>query len=110
MKTYLRGIVVFGSLAAMVIVPATMLDEPRPARFGWQMYSSLYTPPTVEIVHSDQRVTEVQLEDLVAAIRPWPDYTGAATRHLCAANPDATTIRFVRDEPAMSEEFSCEAS
>lgn len=106
----IRGTVVGLALAAMVLVPATVLDEPRPARFGWQMYSGLYVAPDIEVELTDGEVERVELEDIAAAVRPWPDYTGAATEFLCQQKPHAESVRFIRVKPAMDEEYTCSES
>lgn len=106
----MRGTVVGLFLVAMIVVPATVLHEPRPARFGWQMYSGLYVAPDIEVKLSGGQVQQADLEDFASAVRPWPDYTSAATDFLCEKQPEAQSVRFVRSQPAMDEEYMCKAS
>lgn len=96
-----------GFLALQLIVPTILLSAPRPARFGWQMYSGTDKAPTFWVVSSDGIATEVVLADVVGYVRLDIDYRAKIPRHLCDANPDATLIRFQAADSSSVEEFPC---
>jgi hypothetical protein len=81
-RTALVLIVAFMVMA--VLVPALALGQPRPARFGWQMYSVAQPAPRAWLQADDGSVTEFDLANRLAVLRAdIPDPTSLGER-LCA--------------------------
>jgi hypothetical protein len=72
-------------LAAQVLVPAVALFGPRPARFGWHMYSALPPVPEAWAVTADGTREQVDLGNLFAVQRAEIDYVAVLRAGLCAA-------------------------
>lgn len=67
-----------------ILVPALALGQPRPARFGWQMYSVAQPAPRAWLQADDGSVREFDLADRLAVLRAdIPDPTSLGKR-LCA--------------------------
>ena len=66
-KLTMALIAVFMVLA--VAIPTVALLSPRPARFGWQMYSVAYPAPRAWLQASDGSTREFDLADRMAALR-----------------------------------------
>lgn len=89
---------IFGAcIVLMVAVPAIALWQPRPARFGWQMYSAIMTLPDVAIERADGTLVAVDLEDMLARNRAEADFSGAIAAHLCAVT-DAVAVHVTVNE------------
>lgn len=67
-----------------IVIPALALGQPRPARFGWQMYSVAQPAPRAWLQSADGSVREFDLADRLAVLRAdIPDPTSLGKR-LCA--------------------------
>jgi hypothetical protein len=93
-------------LALQVAVPAIALFGPRPARFGWQMYSALPPVPKAWTVAADGSEKPVDLATLFAAQRAEIDYESVLREGLCDAT-GANAIRIQATEDAPIEEIAC---
>lgn len=70
-------VVVF--LAVQMAIPIVALGEPRPARFGWQMFSGDVPQPAVGLILRDGEREPVSLEELSPVWRgdlPYRDHLG----------------------------------
>ncbi len=91
-------------LALQLALPMLQLFQPRPARFGWQMYSGFTPHAKLSVITSDS-IIEVDPDQFV--VRPRLDFVAAdLPGHLCSRVSGATTIRmsFENQEP---EEVPC---
>lgn len=79
-------------LLVQLAIPALALSEPRPARFGWQMYTAVPTLPTVRIEAADGSLSPVDLGGLVARGRADADFSSALADHLCATTDAAAVL------------------
>lgn len=79
-------------LAVIVIVPLTAAFEPRPARFGWQMYSTLNYIPEAAIEGAAGNVTSVDVLALVADPRSEIHWAEPLSRLLCEREDSAAVV------------------
>ncbi len=91
----------------MVCLPALALDDGRPARLGWHMYSGVASVPEVVVRLDDGGTHPVAVQDVVARLRPEPDYAPALVRHLCD-RPDVVAVTVRLD--GVGEEVACTGS
>jgi len=80
-------------LAVQIGVPLWKLIEPRPARFGWQMFSGLRGLPEFRVVLRHGQSFDVPLGWHVGAGRSDVDYAGFLPPHLCRSYAGAAEIR-----------------
>lgn len=71
-------------LALQVGVPLAALAGPRPARFGWHMYSAVRGLPEVAVRLHTGGVERVDAATLLARPRGEADYADGITRQLCS--------------------------
>ncbi len=81
-----------GYLVIQIGIPVALLWHPRPARFGWQMYSGEVAFPSYQFVYADGRREEVDLSLYLAYMRAELDYTRLLPAHLCRQQPAAAAI------------------
>jgi hypothetical protein len=87
--------VVAVGLAVQVVVAGAALIEPRPARYGWQMYSGMpVNPPAWSVVDGEQH--ELRINDLLLHPRAEIDRVALLRNRACELT-GADAIRF---EPA----------
>ncbi|HEX3220062.1 MAG TPA: hypothetical protein VHU77_08585 [Candidatus Limnocylindria bacterium] len=92
-------------LVVQLLVPTIALFGPRPARFGWQMYSALPDVPRAFVVEADGSEHEIDLQHLFAVQRAEIDYVAVLRTGVCDAT-SATAIRLVLAD-GESQEVSC---
>lgn len=90
-RVILAALVVFIAVV-QVGVPVIRLFEPRPSRFGWQMYSGLVLAPTVETEDVAGVRTEVDVEGLVVTGRAEIYWSEPLARALCAGDIVAVVV------------------
>ncbi len=87
-------------LAVQLAVPAYGLLQPRPARFGWQMYTALTELPSVTVRYEDGSEAAVEVENRVARGRAEADYIPALHDKLCldaAVEAIVVTLKNTKD-------------
>lgn len=85
-------------LLVQLVVPLYQLTQPRPARFGWQMYSAISLDLMVEPFHIEDAAGElhpVAFATHLARARPEIDYRTLLPPYLCHVRADAVAV--VRD-------------
>jgi len=70
-------------IVIQLAVPILALAEPRPARFGWQMYTAVPSLPRVTVEDAEGRTQSVEVTDLVARERADANFSAALIDHLC---------------------------
>lgn len=80
-------------LAVQLTVPALALSEPRPARWGWQMYSGVRTQSTFTIVRENGEHDDVALSDYLGYPRSEIELAERLPAHICEVEPDAVAVR-----------------
>lgn len=93
-------------LAVQLLVPALALLEPRPAHFGWQMYSALPRLPQAWVLETDGTERPVDLTELFAVQRAEIDYGDVLRTGLCDAT-GAAAIKLQRSGDAEPETVTC---
>lgn len=76
------GVVI--AVILMVAVPTVALFEPRPARFGWQMFTAMAPDAVAWTEDADGSLEPVDLDALLVHARPEADLTDAIAAKLCA--------------------------
>ena len=82
---------VIGAILLMVAVPAAALFEPRPARFGWQMFTAMAPVPAAWVERDDGTEEPIDVESRLVQPRPEADIRGALADVLCR-EPGVTAI------------------
>lgn len=83
-----------GFLALQIGVPTWKLAEPRPARFGWQMFSATAGKVEFRVVLRHGQSVEVPLGWHVGVPRADLDFARFLPQHLCRFYPGAAEVRF----------------
>ncbi len=91
-------------LAVQVAVPAWQLSQPRPARFGWQMYSGIKPQPRMFTITEDGGQREVDLRRHVGYQRIDLDYVAFLPPHLCQTIPGVQAVRVQIGEKSETRE------
>jgi hypothetical protein len=87
-------------LVAQVVVPCWQLTQPRPARFGWQMYAAGASASAFAAVHGDGSLRPIALADYIVRRRDDLDLRRFLPPAICART-GAVAVRY-RDA-ALSE-------
>lgn len=82
-----------GFLLIQIAVPLMRLTEPRPARFGWQMFSATPLRARFSLVLRNGTVCPVDLAKYVAQSRGEMDLRNALPQHLCRVLPDLAAVQ-----------------
>ena len=85
-------VVIAAFMVLAVAIPTVALLSPRPARFGWQMYSVAHPAPRAWLQASDGSTREYDLADKLAVLRAdVPDAAGVG-RQLCMIGKSAAVL------------------
>jgi hypothetical protein len=83
--------------ACQVLVPTMHLTQPRPARFGWQMFSGVRDAMSYAVITVDAAVIPIERDEYLAYYRGDLDgLTEILARAICRQRPDATAVRTTR--------------
>ena len=97
-------------LAAQVLIPlAQLVWSPRPARFGWQMYSVISAAPRFELVMSDGATKPVDITPYVTSLRGDVPLGHFLPAHLCALFPDVVAVSYQIDDGSQAGTYPCNA-
>ena len=80
-------------LVVQVVIPSWQLTQPRPARFGWQMYAAGARASAFAVVGRDGAVTPVALEDYLIRRRDDLDLRRYLPPVICART-GAAAVRY----------------
>lgn len=69
-----------------VAVPIRQFVEPRPARFGWHMYSNMNPPPLAWVERAGGQRIEVDVMQVLGDTRAEISWSGPLAERLCAAD------------------------
>ena len=92
-------------LAWQLIVPAAALFSPRPARFGWQMYSGFPDVPSVSLIDAAGHETPVDANQFFGQLRAEIDFAAALRAGVCDAS-GATAVK-ISDRDGTTEVVKC---
>jgi hypothetical protein len=94
-------------LIVQVSLPVYRLWAPRPARFGWQMFSSSVYPVRVRLLRRDGSEEPLDPAAYVGNPRADLDYERFVPPHICKMRPDVAAVRFQLPGPAPLKEYQC---
>jgi hypothetical protein len=95
-------------LAIQIAVPLIQLVwAPRPARFGWQMYSVVSAAPHFELILRDGATRTLDIAPYVTSMRADVPIAHFLPPHLCALFPDAAAVSYVLDSGAGTGTYQC---
>ena len=92
-------------LIVQVSVPIYRLWAPRPARFGWQMFSSSVYPVRVWLLRRDGSEEPIEPTAYVGNPRADLDYERFVPPHICKMRPDVASVRFPLPAQAPAKEY-----
>ena len=93
-------------LVVQILVPTCQLTQPRPARFGWQMYAAGARASAFTLVHENGSTTPVRLEEYIVRRRDDLDLIRFLPPAICA-RADAVTVRYRDAGRRTPVEFPC---
>lgn len=92
-------------LTLQVALPTYRLFQPRPSRFGWQMFSASALPSRVWLVtNNDAR--EVSPAKFIGNYRADLEWERYAPLHLCRQSP-IQSVRYLMPAETAPREFKC---
>jgi len=97
-------------LIVQVSLPVYRLWAPRPARFGWQMFSSSVYPVRVWLLRRDGSEEPLDPAAYVGNPRADLDYEKFVPPHICKLRPEVASVRFQLPAPAPLKEYPCPAT
>lgn len=92
-------------LAVQIAVPTYRLFQPRPTRFGWQMFSASSLPTRVWLISGDG-TREISPVAYIGNVRSDLDYERYALPQICTQS-GAQSIRYLMPFETSSREFKC---
>ena len=94
-------------LLIQTAVPLVQLWAPRPARFGWQMFSARRQPAHFSLVMRDGTSHPANLRLYVAQSRGEADLEKALPRHLCRVVPDVAFVQISAPDSKQPRVYKC---
>ena len=96
-------------LAVQLIVPIVQIVwAPRPARFGWQMYSVVSAEPRFELELRDGIRQPVAIEPYVTSLRGDVPLARFLPAHLCRLFPNSVAVHYQTDDGSQSGTYLCD--
>lgn len=94
-------------LIVQIGVPLAKLATPRPARFGWQMFSVRHQRVRFTLVKRDGTIEPLDLRRYLGQSRGEVDLTKALPPHLCRVVPDLAAVRITPPKSKVSQVYRC---
>jgi hypothetical protein len=94
-------------LLIQTAVPLVQLWAPRPARFGWQMFSAAPPRPRFSLVMRDGTIRPADLRLYVAQSRGEVDLEKALPPHLCRVVPEVASVQITTPESKQPRVYEC---
>lgn len=94
-------------LVIQTAVPLVQLWAPRPARFGWQMFTDTPRRPRFTLVLRDGTRRPAHLGQYVAHSRGEIDLEKALPRHLCRVVPDVASVQITTPDSKQPRVYKC---
>jgi hypothetical protein len=95
-------------LAAQILIPLSQLVwSPRPARFGWQMYSVVSAAPRFELIMRDGATKPLDITPYVTSLRGDVPLVRFLPPHLCKLFPDAVAVHYQMDGGSQAGTYPC---
>ena len=83
------------------------LGQPRPARFGWQMYSGARNPVAYRVKGRNGSLKDVRVGDYLAVIRDEMDQLAVLPRAICSRETAASSVSYRRIGSSRWTEYAC---
>ena len=97
-------------LAVQIVIPLIQLAwSPRPARFGWQMYSVGSATPRFELIMRDGTDKPLDITPYVTSLRGDVPLVRFLPPHLCTLFPEAAAVRYQTDDGLQAGTYQCDA-
>jgi hypothetical protein len=97
-------------LAVQVVTPLAQLAwAPRPARFGWQMYSVISAAPRFELIMRDGASRPIDITPYVTSMRADVPLARFLPPHLCDLFPDAAAVSYQLAGAAQTGSYQCDS-
>ena len=96
-----------GFLAIQIIVPIVKLTSPRPARFGWHMWTARKRNPQFILVMKDGTTSPVGLSTYLGLSRGELDIREAMSAHLCRVVPEVASVQIKTLDSEPPKVYSC---
>ena len=96
-------------MAQLVIPLAQLAFSPRPARFGWQMYSVVSAAPRFELIMRDGVAKPLDITPYVTSLRGDVPLSRFLPPHLCMLFPDAVAIHYQMNDGSQVGTYQCAA-
>jgi hypothetical protein len=97
-------------LAAQIVIPLAQLAwSPRPARFGWQMYSVVSVAPSFTLFMRDGATRPLDIRPYVASLRGDVPLAHFLPPHLCRLFPDAAAVHYQMDDGSQVGTYLCDS-
>lgn len=97
-RSILAAAFVVAWVVVQAVIPMVVLGQPRPSRFGWQMYTTTTDLPHVSLRMADGRVVPIDVGASIARDRAEAGYLDALILALCARDGAAAVIVESKDE------------
>ncbi len=94
-------------LLVQAAVPLVRLTSPRPARFGWQMFSAKHQRTRYTLVLRDGTREPARLATYVANSRGEMDLEEALPRHLCRVVADLESVQVLAPDSELPRVYPC---
>jgi len=94
-------------LAIQIVVPVVKLTSPRPARFGWHMWTARNRNPQFVMTMKDGSLSPVILSTYLGLSRGELDIREAMPAHLCRVVPDVVSVQIKTLDSEPSKVYSC---
>jgi len=94
-------------LAIQIVVPIVKLISPRPARFGWHMWTARKRNPQFVMTMKDGSASPVILSTYLGLSRGELDIREAIPAHLCRVVPDVASVEIKPLDSQPSKVYSC---
>jgi hypothetical protein len=88
-------------------VPLVQLWAPRPARFGWQMFSAKPQRARFSLVMRDGTIHPANLGRYVAQSRGEVELEKALPQHLCRVVPDIASVQITAPDSKQPRVYEC---
>lgn len=94
-------------LAIQIIVPVVKLASPRPARFGWHMWTARKGNPQFILVMKNGTTHPVSLSTYLGLSRGELDIREAMSAHLCRVVPEVASVQIKTLDSEPPKVYSC---
>ena len=109
-STIIAGCFFVVFLAVQILMPLAQLAwSPRPARFGWQMYSVVSSAPSFELIMRDGAAKPLDISPYVTSLRGDVPLARFLPSHLCRLFPDAAAVHYQMDDGSQAGTYQCNA-